>query len=125
MASSRKFAVLLALFGATAVTVLGLNNGVGLTPAMGWNTWNHYGCDINESIIKENARKILDLGLDRLGYKFVNIDDCWLLSHRDSNGHLIVDKTKFRKGMKDIGDWLHSQGLLFGIYNSAGTMTCQ
>ena len=92
---------------------------------MGWNSWNHYGCDINEQVIKSNAQRILDLGLDRYGYKYVNIDDCWLLANRDSNNHIIVDPIKFPKGMKDMGDYLHSQGLLFGIYNSAGTMTCQ
>jgi len=32
-----------------------LNNGLGKTPAMGWNTWNKYGCDISEAIIKSNA----------------------------------------------------------------------
>jgi alpha-galactosidase len=68
---------------------------------------------------------ILDLGLDRVGYKYVNIDDCWLLNHRDSNGHLIPDALKFQRGMKRVGDFIHSLGLKFGIYNSAGTMTCQ
>lgn len=102
-----------------------LNNGLGLTPAMGWNSWNKFGCDINETVIKSNARRMLDLGLDRIGYKYLNIDDCWLSKNRDSNSHIIVDPIKFPKGMKEMGDFLHSQGLKFGLYNSAGTMTCQ
>lgn len=73
-----KVVVLAALFGYLK-QASALNNGLGLTPAMGWNTWNHYGCEINEAIIRNNARKILDLGLDRAGYKYVNIDDCWLM----------------------------------------------
>jgi len=123
-AASTKLLVLAALLGYLKVSQA-LDNGLGLTPAMGWNTWNHYGCDINEAIIRNNARKILDLGLDRVGYKYVNIDDCWLLNHRDANNHLVVDKVKFFSGMKNVGDYLHSMGLKFGIYNSAGTMTCQ
>lgn len=119
-----KVVVLAALFGYLK-QASALDNGLGLTPAMGWNTWNHYGCDINESIIRNNARKILDLGLDRSGYKYVNIDDCWLMQNRDANGHLVVDKVKFFKGMKPVGDYLHSMGLKFGLYNSAGTMTCE
>lgn len=112
-----------ALFASTLTQAL--NNGLGLTPAMGWNSWNHYGCDIDEQVIKSNAQRILDLGLNRYGYKYVNIDDCWLLANRDSNNHIIVDPIKFPKGMKDMGDFLHKQGLFFGLYNSAGTMTCQ
>ena len=54
-----------------------LNNGVGKTPAMGWNTWNKYACDISEDIIKANANQIKTLGLDAIGYVYVNIDDCW------------------------------------------------
>jgi hypothetical protein len=92
---------------------------------MGWNTWNKYGCDISESIVNSNAKRILDLGLDKLGYRYVNIDDCWLLANRDANSHLIVDPVKFPNGMKTMGDNLHNLGLKFGIYNSAGTMTCQ
>ncbi len=106
--SYKKSLALLALTSSLSELTRALNNGLGLTPAMGWNSWNHYGCDINEQVIKSNAQRILDLGLDRFGYKYVNIDDCWLLANRDSNNHIIVDATKFPKGMKEMGDYLHS-----------------
>ena len=32
-----------------------LNNGLGLVPQMGWNTWNKFGCEINEDLIKQTA----------------------------------------------------------------------
>ena len=64
-----------------------LDNGLGLTPQMGWNTWNKFGCNINETVIKEAADQIKSLGLDKLGYKYVNIDDCWNLEERDAEGH--------------------------------------
>lgn len=35
--------------------VSALNNGLGLTPPMGWNTWNRYYCDINQTVIYTNA----------------------------------------------------------------------
>eukprot|EP00834_Sanchytrium_tribonematis_P000733 NODE_14_length_51535_cov_1.125049.p11 type:complete len:404 gc:universal NODE_14_length_51535_cov_1.125049:23437-22226(-) len=103
---------------------LGLENGVGLTPFMGWNSWNKFGCDINETIIKTQADKIVEFGLDKLGYVYVNIDDCWMTSGRD-HGYLITDSKRFPNGMKSLGDYIHSKGLKFGIYSSAGTSTCQ
>jgi hypothetical protein len=64
------------------------------------------------------------LGLDKLGYEYVNLDDCWMLEERTADGHFIVDPVAFPSGMKALGDYIHSQGLKFGIYSSAGTMTC-
>lgn len=115
-------AVLILLIAKEAVC---LNNGLALTPGMGWNTWNKFGCNISEEIVKSNARRLLDLGLDKIGYRYVNLDDCWLLPGRNSNSHVIVDPIKFPKGMTELGNYIHSLGLKFGIYNSAGTMTCE
>ncbi|GAY47500.1 hypothetical protein CUMW_104930 [Citrus unshiu] len=61
-----------------------LSNGLGLTPPMGWNSWNHFHCQINEKIIRETADVLVSSGLSKLGYKYVNIDDCWGESSRDS-----------------------------------------
>ena len=106
-------------------SAMAINNGLGLKPAMGWNTWNKYGCDINEQVIISNADEIIKLGLDKLGYVYVNIDDCWQLPDRDADGKVQVDMTKFPRGMEYVGEYLHNNTLLFGIYSSAGTMTCQ
>ena len=54
-----------------------LDNGMGLTPPMGWNSWNHFGCKINEQLIKQTADVLVSSGLAAKGYKFVNLDDCW------------------------------------------------
>ena len=56
---------------------------------MGWNTWNKFACTINETLIMKTADKIVEMGLDQLGYKYVNIDDCWNLKDRDANGHMV------------------------------------
>lgn len=92
---------------------------------MGWNTWNKFGCGINETLIMRSADKIVELGLDKLGYKYVNIDDCWMLKERDSQGHIQPDPETFPNGMKALGDYIHSKSLLYGIYSSAGNLTCQ
>ena len=104
---------------------LSLNNGVGLKPAMGWNSWNKFGCDINETVIKQAADQIISLGFKDLGYEYVNIDDCWNLENRTADGHQQVDKVRFPNGMKAVGDYIHSKGMKFGIYSSAGKLTCQ
>ena len=46
-------------------------------------------------------------------------------ANRDAQGHIKVDKKAFPSGMKALGDYIHSKGLLFGLYSSAGTHSCQ
>ncbi|ORY39626.1 glycoside hydrolase [Rhizoclosmatium globosum] len=100
-----------------------LNNGVGRTPAMGWNSWNRFGCNITEEIIKEHADDLVTSGLAKLGYVYVNIDDCWQLT-RDENGYIHEDPVAFPSGIAALSDYVHSKGLKFGLYSSAGTKTC-
>ena len=99
--------------------VLALNNGLGRTPAMGWNSWNLYGCDVNEEIVKRMADSIVENGLDALGYIYVTVDDCWQTG-RGVDGKIKIDTDRFPLGMKALGDYIHSKGLKFGIYSSAG-----
>lgn len=54
-----------------------LDNGLGLVPQMGWNTWNKFACDIDEQLIYATVDQIKALGLADLGYNYVNLDDCW------------------------------------------------
>lgn len=102
--------------------VLSLNNGQGRTPQMGWNSWNHYGCGVNEAVIKATADAFIAHDLPKYGYKYVNIDDCWAKS-RDENGVIQPDNTTF-PNFQDMIDYVHSKGLLFGLYSDAGTKTC-
>ena len=46
-------------------------------PPMGWNSWNHYRFNISEKVVKETADAFVRLGLDKLGYKYINLDDGW------------------------------------------------
>jgi alpha-galactosidase len=90
---------------------------------MGWNTWNKYGCNINEDIILNAAKAISSNGLKDLGYNYIVIDDCWQLHQRDNKTKQIVpDPTKFPRGIKALTDDIHNLGMQVGIYSSAGTL---
>ncbi|CAF1017728.1 unnamed protein product [Adineta ricciae] len=101
-----------------------LDNGLGKTPQMGWNSWNHFGCRINETVIRETADALISTGLAKAGYTYVNVDDCWA-SARDSTTKFIQpDPSTFPSGMAALADYVHSRGLLFGLYSDAGYETC-
>jgi len=104
-------------------TCQGLNNGLALTPQMGWNSWNFYSCQVNESVIREAADAMVYSGLSQLGYEYINIDDCWAHS-RDNNGRIVADPFTFPSGIKALADYVHSKGLKFGIYSDSGEKTC-
>jgi len=95
------------------------------TPPMGWNSWNCFRANINESKIREMANAMVNSGMKEAGYQYVIIDDGWATKQRDSTGHIIADATKFPHGIKALADYIHSKGLKFGIYSSPGCYTCQ
>ncbi|MGI5175250.1 glycoside hydrolase family 27 protein [Dactylosporangium sp. CA-152071] len=101
-----------------------LENGVARTPPMGWNSWNTFGCNINDALIRQMADAIVSSGMRDLGYKYVVVDDCWMNSTRDAQGNLQANASRFPNGMKALGDYLHSRGLLFGIYQAPLDKTC-
>ncbi|KAJ7514176.1 hypothetical protein O6H91_23G031700 [Diphasiastrum complanatum] len=100
------------------------DNGLAQTPPMGWSHWNHFECNINETIIRENVDAMISLGLPALGYQYVNIDDCWADFDRDSEGNLIAHPATFPSGIKALADFVHKSGLKFGLYSDAGYKTC-
>lgn len=106
-------------------TERGYNNGVALTPPMGWSSWNLFRHRISEDIIKEIADALHDSGLAECGYKYVNIDDCWQASTRDAEGRLQCDKVNFPSGIKALAEYVNSKGIKLGIYSSNGTYTCE
>lgn len=105
-------------------TAIALDNGVALTPPMGWNSWNRYACDgLNESVVRAQADAMVSSGMKAAGYQFVNLDDCWQ-SSRAADGTIVADSSKFPSGIKAIADYVHSKGLKFGLYTDRGTATC-
>ncbi|OOQ83620.1 putative alpha-galactosidase D [Penicillium brasilianum] len=102
-----------------------LDNGVAKTPPMGWNTYNHYSCTPNETIVKSNAKALVDLGLAALGYRYVTTDCGWTIANRTAEGSLTWNETLFPSGFPALGQYLHDLGLLFGVYEDAGIRSCQ
>ncbi|WP_188151576.1 glycoside hydrolase family 27 protein [Teredinibacter waterburyi] len=94
-----------------------------MTPPMGWNSWNHFGCNVDEKMIKATADMMVKSGMKDAGYEYVNIDDCWH-GERDANGRIQPDPKHFPSGMKALADYVHKKGLKLGIYSDAGWTTC-
>jgi alpha-galactosidase len=116
------------LIPALAVLLIGpaqaLDNGLARTPPMGWNSWNKFGCNVSEDLIRQMADAMVASGMKDAGYQYVVIDDCWQVS-RDPDGNIVPDPQRFPSGMKALADYVHSKGLKFGLYSDAGTGTCQ
>ena len=93
------------------------------TPPMGWNSWNRFGCDISEQLVRETADAMVASGLRDAGYRYLNLDDCWH-GQRDSLGFIRPDPQRFPSGMKALADYLHDRGLRLGLYSDAGWTTC-
>ncbi|PGH37939.1 MAG: alpha-galactosidase [Candidatus Nephrothrix sp. EaCA] len=107
--ASRKFSIL-------------AGNGIALTPPMGWNSWNCWAPSVSEDKVRAGARAMTDKGLVNHGWSYINIDDGWQAESRDNHGNMKTNQ-KF-KDMKALGDWLHGEGLKFGMYSSPGESTC-
>jgi alpha-galactosidase len=91
---------------------------------MGFNTWNAFGCSIDEATVRAIASTMVADGLRDAGYNFVNVDDCWGAPNRTASGKLQANHARFASGMKALGDYLHTRKFRFGIYADAGTHTC-
>jgi hypothetical protein len=94
------------------------------TPPMGWNSWNNFGCNVDETLIMEIADAMVSSGMRDAGYEYVNIDDCWQASERNADGSIAADATRFPSGMQTLADYVHNLSLKLGIYSDRGTSTC-
>jgi alpha-galactosidase len=112
---------MLALFAPLAVAQK--FEGLAKTPQLGWNSWNKFGCEVSEQMIRETADAMVSSGMQAAGYRYVNIDDCWH-GERDARGFITANEKHFPSGMKALADYVHSKGLKLGIYSDAGWKTC-
>jgi alpha-galactosidase len=92
---------------------------------MGWNSWNHYHCSVNEHILRNMSKLFQTTGASAAGYAYVNIDDCWQARFRDFNGTLQPDPRIFPSGIPALTSAIHGDGNKFGIYVDQGYRTCQ
>lgn len=119
----RYHTVLAAAFALFALEAGASDNGLARTPAMGWNNWNTFGCDVSEELFTGTAETIVKLGLRDAGYHYVVLDDCWS-DGRFENNTLRPNATRFPQGIKHVADRVHELDMGFGIYSDAGSMTC-
>ncbi|MDH6122210.1 alpha-galactosidase [Kitasatospora sp. GAS204A] len=112
--------VLVAGVGAVPAAVAATPTPLLQVPPMGWNAWNTYGCGATQSLIESVADSLVANGMRDAGYRYVNVDDCWMA--RDANGNLTGNSNY--PDMKALGDYLHARGFKFGIYESPGAKTC-
>jgi len=97
--------------------------GLAATPPMGWNSWNKFGCNVNEAVVRSQADAMVASGMKEAGYQYIVIDDCWQKS-RDQDGNIVADAERFPGGIKKLADYVHAKGLKFGLYSDAGALTC-
>ncbi|ERL84133.1 hypothetical protein D910_03925 [Dendroctonus ponderosae] len=124
------FAVLLV----SVAHIQALDNGLALTPPMGWMHWQRFRCVtdchaypndcISEQLFRDMADHMVADGFKSAGYEYVIIDDCWASKERDNNSRLQPDPLRFPSGIKALSDYVHAKGLKFGIYADYGTKTC-
>eukprot|EP00042_Codosiga_hollandica_P029947 m.169308 g.169308 ORF g.169308 m.169308 type:complete len:430 (-) comp53220_c0_seq4:169-1458(-) len=114
-----------------------LDNGVARTPPMGWSTWNTFRYAVSSELIMSSADVVVSSGLLSAGYKYVLIDDGWPAcavytadggcaqpAPRDANNQIQVNTTKFPGGFQPLTEYVHSKGLLIGIYTAVSNTTC-
>ena len=104
----------------TATAIFAQNEG----PTMGWSSWNTFGLNISEAIIKGQANAMVSKGLKDVGFDHINIDDGYFGGRDNTTGQLLIHPTRFPKGLKGVVDHIHEKGLKAGIYSDAGYNTC-
>jgi alpha-galactosidase len=97
------------------------------TPPMGWNSWDSYGLTVTEAEFKANVSWLHE-HLQSLGWRYVVVDEGWYLRApaqkgaaqgfvMDDDGRYLVADNRFSSsGFKPLADWVHSQGLKFGLH---------
>jgi alpha-galactosidase len=107
-----------------AAATTGSFNGQALTPYMGWNTYYGLGSTYDEATIESVADYLVSSGLAAAGYKIVWLDAGWWSGTRDAEGNITVSSTQWPGGMSAVTSYIHSKGLLAGIYTDAGENGC-
>jgi alpha-galactosidase len=118
------FAVVLLLSSALLPT-FALDNGLGRTPPIGFNSWTAFGTGVNEAALRATADFFVSSGLKAAGYLYINSDDGYITYNRDNVTHqLVADPIKFPSGIAALSSYIHSKGLLFGLYTASSSVVC-
>jgi hypothetical protein len=107
------------------------DNGLGRTPVLGWSSWSFLREHPTAAKIEAQAQALHDSGLQKIGYKYINLDDFWYQCPGSQgpnvgpNGLWVTDSSRFpadgdTNGIKVVADYIHSLGMKFGIYVTPG-----
>jgi alpha-galactosidase len=105
-------------------------NGLAQTPPMGWSDWFADGCDVDSGDITAAARELAVTGLAADGYRYVNVDDCWMSGSSGTTPNPATfplpkpNPHHYPNGIASLAASIHADGLKFGIYQSVGTKAC-
>lgn len=90
---------------------------IGLTPPMGWNSWNVYGTKVTQQKVLDNARAMVSTGLINHGWSYMNIDDAWQ-GARGGKDNAIQPDTAVFPDLQQLANEVHGLGLKIGIYST-------
>lgn len=105
-------------------SLFALDNGLALTPQMGWSSWSAAGSAVNASYVQAVASYLKSSGLQALGFGYVNVDEGWMLGRNASTLAPMADARAFPDGMDGLGRAVHALGFRYGLYTSRGTTQC-
>jgi Alpha galactosidase A/Alpha-galactosidase, CBM13 domain/Alpha galactosidase C-terminal beta sandwich domain len=129
--ASAGLAALAGLAVVSAVPAHAENNGLALTPQLGWSSWSFIRKTPTAAKIEAQADAMKNSGLPAMGYTYVNLDDFWYQCpgsqgpNVDANGRWVTDTTKFPgagglDGIQVVANYVHNDGLKFGLYVTPG-----
>ncbi|MCF7730486.1 MAG: sulfatase-like hydrolase/transferase [Akkermansiaceae bacterium] len=105
-------------------TIHAAQDGLALTPPMGWYPWNMFGQEPqNEQLIRDTVAALIASGMKDAGYSYVGPDEGICFSRGD-DGKLTTNLARYPSGLRGLGDHIHRQGLKYALYTDAGTLTC-
>ena len=102
--------ILTAVFTFLSLGYLAAQNG----PTMGWSSWNTYGVNISDALIRRQADAMVSKGLKDVGFNHINIDDGFFGGRNESTGELLIHPTRFPNGLKPVVEYIHSKDLKAG-----------
>jgi len=108
-------------------------------PPMGWNSYNCFGGNVTEAEVKANADYMSEK-LKSFGWEYIVVDFLWYCDDQTSaekfsnrRPHQYIDEygrlipsvklhpsSEGGKGLKPLGDYIHSKGLKFGLHIMRG-----
>lgn len=92
-------------------------------PFMGWLSWNSVQGNISQKIIEQAVELFQNKGLYECGWNHIMMDDLWQ-GTRKADGTPQPNASRFPNGLKTVADYVHQNGMKFGLYTDAADRTC-